>query len=211
MPRHSDKIVDWEDLLRRTKSGDEEAREKLFLCLRERLRRLARSILWSWSDADIDDLIHDTLEVIHNKLALIESRPQAFAGRTMQHKIWAALQKKKIPRSKKTKEEGESSFPIDRVIPLSLMGDLAGDSTIEAQVIQGDLIKHIQNAVAKLGKFCQQFFCYAIENEDAADAFKDLSDRYPNLSRSAFDTKVFRCRHELKAKLSEVLKDTNRT
>jgi len=188
--------IDWDGLLKRAQSGDEESQNDLCGKIRVRLGPILQYRLWGWPAEDYEDILQDTLTVFLQKLDEIKSNPHLYALRVLRNKIGEALRtQNKWVRS----ELFEDRSPIGVVAGGGVAGretTAGGDFTEELET--KDLVNYISQAIKRLALFCQTIFLAILENQTIGEVWQLFRQVEPNLKRSTFDKRIFDCRQKLK-------------
>lgn len=190
--------VAWDDLLRKSKTGDSSAENTLFCELEVRLRPVLQYRLWGRSHADLDDIIQETLMTFKEKINQIESNPHQYAYTILRNKIGDALRDAKrhiniLLQSDESENGRRRAHLAEREIHQSEIG-----TDFSTELERTDMVERLRDAILKLSDFCQTFFLAMLEGKSVQDVWKLFNKLEPNLQRSTFDKRIFDCRRKLK-------------
>jgi RNA polymerase sigma factor (sigma-70 family) len=181
----SEKASSWEALrviFLRARQGHGESRERIFSFLRIRYISIARYRLPDFAE----DIVQDTLVVVHERFSTIETLEQliAFANQVLRNKIGNVYQSLR----RKTNQIESQEVEEDRF-------DMAGE--IEA----GELESIIRNSIDRLGQrysHCQKILLSLYEGLSASEICEKMG-----ITKSQLKVRTFRCREALRSLLAD--------
>jgi DNA-directed RNA polymerase specialized sigma24 family protein len=193
--------INWDELLRRSQAGDQEAQNDLFRKLEVRLRPIVKYRLWEWPVEDHEDIVQDTLTVFFEKIDLIKSNPDFYVYKILQNKIGNAYQKHQqdMKITAQPDENGKYETKSNR----QQRSQSNPRSSFLAQIESRDLINYVQEAIKRLPSFCQTFFLALFAGQKIQEIWEYFKELEPELQRGAFDKRLHNCRK----KLTDLIKD----
>ena len=163
---------DWDTLLDDCRHGDARAREQLFSFLRVRLLSIAQYRLRGVSTEVIEDLVQNTLTLVVERIAAIESNPHLYALQTLRNKIGDFLRSRarRVEQSiNVTGGDGDESADLQDV-------SLADPDSVsfETGVENAEIVAVIRRAVHRLTPICLALFAALLEDRSVSE-FWDLA------------------------------------
>lgn len=198
--------INWNQLLRQTKRGDQSAQNELCDKIRVRLWANLQYTVKRESSQVLEDLLHDCLEIFIEKLDRIDSNPQYYADRILRNKVGDLLRLRKGRRGiPLMADKGQdSSQQIGAATELDT-ADPESDFTRSLET--DELMDQLLNAIKKMDPFCRAFFLARLENRDTEEIKNIVNKLDPELKRSAYYVRVLRCRRKLRKILKAYLEE----
>lgn len=190
------------DLLNKAKSGNREATEDFCRVIQVRLAEIAKHKVWWLPQEDREDLVQSAIITILEKLATIDTNPAAFALQVFRNLTGNLIQARNRRKNVSIKDDvtrTDSTDPADLESGVILSGESDPESSYHARLE----LQSVVAAFEKLSDFCRLFFKGVIANYSVGELFETAVRREPNLSRSAFDKRVFDCRKKLRLELEK--------
>ncbi len=196
--------IDYNDSLRKCKSGNVGAREDLFRHLRVRLLSILKYRLRGWPTEEIEDILQDTMTVLAEKLDQVESNPDLFALDILRNKIGNRVNRRRR-RIEVSLHPTDSSDDREKGRDFDSATSLIASDTDLAGMESEDIAEAIRHAIWKLSPLCQALFAALLDNRSVADTWELMQHTEQGLPRSTFDKRLFDCRKKLRKLLAHTL------
>lgn len=188
--------IKWNNLLKRTKSGDAQAHDELFGELTVTLRPFLELRLRGYSREDKEDVLQETLIIFGQKLGRIKDNPHKYALQILRNKIGHMYR----DRTSKVKLSLDSNNPyphgLKKVIEKCLDNYKSSDELLD-EIVKKEQIDQLQKAIGNLPDFCRSLFITILKGYDREELWRKYKSSLPKLNRNAFRKRIFDCRKKL--------------
>ena len=197
--------IDWNRLLQKAKSGDQQSLDELCEKIRVRLWTNLQYSVKREPKQVLEDILHDCVETFLAKMNIIRSNPHLYADKILWNKIGDFLRSRRGPREVPIgSETGQDSSRQQVLTEKDLnLADPHGDFTVNLDALE--LLEHISLAIKKMDTFCQAYFMARLENLNPDEVMKLMTELDPNMRRASFYVRVLRCRRKLRRLLKTYL------
>jgi len=185
-------------LLTLAKNGEKNAINELFRLLHVRLRDDPQFSSQGWGMEIDDDLLQDSSIVFLNKMDTeVKDNPYQYFKQIVKFKIHDKINAKKRTRERidDSVHTRHSSNGTEEVIDVAF--DIPYDDSFDQRVEDQDELNHILYALDDLSDFCRDFFKTLFRNQNEK-LWRITAKMEYNMSETALNTRIHRCRHSLK-------------
>ena len=186
----------YNDLLHRTKAGDEEAQNKLFEELTVTLRPFLESRLRRYPREDKEDVLQDTLITFGLKLDRIRDNPHKYAIKILRNKIGHVLRDKSYKTRLSIDTPNPYPIPLKQAIERSISIHKPGEDLLD-ELAKREEIEQLQLAIRNLPDFCRRLFIGFLKGYEREQLWKEYRSTHPDLNRGAFRKRIYDCRKRL--------------
>lgn len=189
-------------LLRDAKNEDSFALNELLRLLHVRIHEDPQFSSKGWGSELDSDLLQDSFEVFIQKLDNVKDNPYNYFKQIVRYKIQDKINARKRMRERIDDSVHESSFNDEKGSSHGGFENIPYDDTFTERVEDRDTLDLTIKAINQLSEFCSKFFKAIINNQDEKlwriTAMLDFQ-----MSESALNTRIHRCRHSLKKLVKE--------
>jgi DNA-directed RNA polymerase specialized sigma24 family protein len=151
-----------------------------------------------WPRQEQEDLIQSTLLVFVEKFHEVRDNPSAFVVQILANRIGNELQKKRRRREIPIVDDScDDDFEVPGVLSQSHSRELVSDESPERMASRHE-VQEIVLAIDRLSPFCRTLFKGIIEGMPISEIWDSIRLVEPELSRSAYDKRIFDCRRNLR-------------
>ena len=196
-----------DDMLVRARAGDERSLNQLLEEIRVRLLRFARYRLRGWRLQDHEDLVQDTLTIVHRDLHKLSETPLIFAYSVFRRRAMTEAARARRSREQSLDEQDESHNDGSRMSSGKIERALVDISSDVAQDVENNMREErVYQAIQSLHhEFCKPLLTGLMQGLTVGEIWKHFSRQESNLNRNTFYKRVFDCRKRLWAALGGAL------
>ncbi|MCF7809988.1 hypothetical protein K9N50_03260 [bacterium] len=190
-----------DELLQRAKNGNRIALNNLLILLRVRLGDDPQLSKQGWGSELDDDVLQESCIVFFEKAtSKVHDNPYLYFKQIVMYKLRDKLRLKKADQDRFVRSDDNYDDDGKSDNSEHPERDLVYYDRFDEDVERRDLLDHILKAIRNLSEFCREFFKSMYQNRDEKQ-WRELTQVKWNLSESALNTRIHRCRHNLKIKL----------
>jgi DNA-directed RNA polymerase specialized sigma24 family protein len=176
-----------QSLYERARQGDEIALNEYCGILRAGLIQIASARLRGWARHSIEDIVQETLTTFIQKMDQVTSSPTAFAR---------GILYKKIGNELRQHEQQKMNVDIDSPTAIA-PSDADHQETVLHHIEKHDIIDKCTNAIRNMPNPCRIMLIAMLFGFSVGELWTKMQRLEPQLNRSAFDRRLYRCRRRL--------------
>jgi DNA-directed RNA polymerase specialized sigma24 family protein len=175
-------------LFKNALQGDKDSLNEFCEVVREGLVQITTFRLRGWSQDSIEDIVHETLTTFIEKISHVRGSPTAFLRGILYNKIGNELRRSLSQR----KNVALEASPLEHEHHNGF-----GHQQLVNQVENRDLISLCANAILKMKEPCRTLMIGILEGRSVGEVWIKYSQVETQLTRHAFDRRLFLCRRRL--------------